>query len=69
MAMDFFAQKTGFARKFKAPEFERESYVNTRFHVVGQSPRFSVTTEVELGPVGPECDLQKRDTKIDSFSV
>ena len=69
MATDFFAQQTGFVRKFKAPEFEHESYVNTQFHVVGQSPRFSVTTKVELGPVGPGCDSQKRDEKIDSFSV
>ena len=69
MATDFFAQKTGFARKFKVPEFECESYVNTQFHVVGQSPRFSVTTEVELGPVGPGCNSRKRDAKIDSFSV
>ena len=69
MATDFFAQKTGFAQKFKAPEFEHESYVNTRFHVVEQSLHFSVTTEVELGPVRPGCDSRKRDVKIDSFSV
>ena len=69
MATDFFAQKTGFARKFKVPEFEHESYVNTQFHVVEQSSRFGVTTKVELGMVGPRCDSRKCDVKIDSLSV